>query len=128
MAGDVDAEDLEGSKVCKYCQKTIVNAIAKCINCKGVYHTSCVLRIAGLVAVGKQNQVKCCLSESEVISEKLMSKSVKKILSAKNEIIQGKNEVITELRAKEDLMYKNLTLMEEKIENLHKKLQKKTCS
>lgn len=124
MAGEDDAGKCDSAKNCKYCQKTVVTSIAKCVNCDGLYHTSCALRVAGLVAVGRSNLVKCCVKEVEVMNEKTVSETVKKLIAAKNEIITSKNDIISELKAKEVLLFNNIKLLEEKIQDNNKNVHK----
>ncbi|CAH1110474.1 unnamed protein product [Psylliodes chrysocephalus] len=127
MAGDVDASKSDPTKTSKYCKKSVVNSIVKCITCEGVFHNSCALRIAGLMAVGEKNQVKCCSKYVEVklgeaeLTEGKTSEIMLKLLEAKGDILKGKDEIISGLRAKETLLYTNLELLQEKINYLKKK-------
>ncbi|CAH0557957.1 unnamed protein product [Brassicogethes aeneus] len=109
---------------CKYCKNNVANAIAKCEICESVYHTSCALRIPGLVAVGKNNLVKCCVKVSEVKSPLVENDLdiIKEIIRAKEEIIKSKDEIITEIKAKELLLYQNIKLLEEKVAQRGQKL------
>lgn len=115
MAGTEGHENSSSQKNCKYCQKSVINSVAKCLNCEATYHTSCALRVAGLTAVGKNNLVKCCVKEDDFLQSKFASDNAKKLLEAKNEIVRNKDEIILELREKEKLLYSNIRLLEEKI-------------
>lgn len=116
MAGD-DEVDKSSVKNCKYCIKSVVSTTAKCVNCESVFHTSCALRVAGLVAVGKNNLVKCCRNEVEVMKS---DSKMQELVEAKNEVLRSKEMVISELKSKEALLYKNINLLEEKIESFNK--------
>lgn len=128
MAGNVDANKSDMTKICKYCKKSVVNSVVKCINCEAVYHNSCALRIAGLLALGERNHVKCCSRYVEVktgdagLTEGKISEIIHKLLEAKDEAnLKAKDEIISELRAKEILLYRNLEVLQEKIDDLNKK-------
>lgn len=117
MAGG-ESEKSSSNKLCKYCQKSVVTTIAKCVKCGECYHTSCALRVAGLIAVGKNNLVECCQRPAGEVTSKSVgectSETINKLLEVKDEVIRSRDEVINELRAKEVLLYKNIKLLEEK--------------
>lgn len=127
MAGDDDDGKNSLPRLCKYCRKNVVTAVAKCINCDECFHTSCALRIAGLIVVGKDNLVKCCKTNFEV-NQKNVEGNVQKLLEAKDEVLKSREEIISELRAKEALLYKNIELLEEKIGKIDMCKQSKNYS
>nr|CAI5823030.1 unnamed protein product [Callosobruchus analis] len=65
----------------------------KCVLCSAGLHPSCSLRIAGLVVIGRNNQVKCCNKGSEVRS----AEALNSLLEAKEEVLRSKEEIICEL-------------------------------
>lgn len=123
MAGDEKVKNSVSGNVCKCCKSNVASSIARCIQCDGVYHTSCALRVAGLIAVGRNNLVRCCPQQSEVMSQAndLENQDVTAILQAKEETLRSKDEIIKELRAKELLLYKNIDLLEDKLKDLEGK-------
>ncbi|CAG9830606.1 unnamed protein product [Diabrotica balteata] len=68
MVEEESAANCDLIKTCKGCERN-VTTIVRCVTCDAVFHPSCALRVAGLVVVGKNNLVKCCATESEVIPE-----------------------------------------------------------
>lgn len=117
MAGDEKLCSSKGSNSCKYCRNNVTTSIAKCQECASVYHTSCALRVSGLIAVGKDNLVICCSGKQ------LKSISTQADISNKNKgeiqlfenLLLAKEETITELREKQAVLYKTIELLEEKI-------------
>lgn len=108
-----------GKISCKYCRKTVSSAIAKCIECKGAFHTSCALRIPGLVAIGKDNLVKCCKTSDSIIDANMAvtnnDETAQKEIDYLNKLVSAKEEIIEQMRSTQDLMFKTINLLEEKL-------------
>ncbi|CAH1110060.1 unnamed protein product [Psylliodes chrysocephalus] len=108
-----------------------ITATAMCINCNEVYHTLYALRIAGLTVIGKSNQVKCCFSKENgedndyKNNDSAMNiETYKRLVEAKDEIIKSKTDIIFQLKAKEQLLYKTLNILEEKQKEIGSRLTK----
>lgn len=102
---------------CKFCKKSVTSTIARCVTCEACYHTSCALRIAGLVAVGKDNLVKCCsskLTPLTLLEETSNTNNTTYLDAVFKELLNAKEEIITELREKQGLLYKTIKLLENK--------------
>lgn len=96
MAGDHNVPECKSTKLCKYCDKTVpvVTKIVRCSVCESVCHSSCALRVVGLVVVERNNLVKC-VQQSEV-----MTTGNNELLSKKDQLIESKDYIITELKEK----------------------------
>lgn len=119
MAGDEKLNSASGNN-CKYCKKEVATTTAKCVDCEGVYHTSCALRVAGLIAIGKNNLVKCCVGRNEVKSpyeHKSEFEAFKKLVAAKDDVLASKDEIISQLKSKEVILHENIKLLKEKIDS-----------
>lgn len=117
MAGDEKLSSSESNNLCKYCKKNIASTVAKCQKCSLVFHTSCALRIPGLIAVGKDNLVICCATKKSASSTEA---DFSEISSVYKSLLSAKDEIIAELREKQIILYKNIELLEEKSRNSEK--------
>lgn len=104
---------------CGYCKKSVASTAARCRKCETVFHASCALRVAGLIAVGKDNLVICCANkEVKLASTQVNLNEVSNVDTQERELFQSlmvaKEEIITELREKQVLLYKTIDLLEEK--------------
>lgn len=118
MADVLDSSKEAPQNICKYCKKTVTSSCVKCILCNVVFHTSCALRISGLTAVGRNNLVECCKSSARSFNDVSIQTDVvssEYTDSHYREIINSKEEVIQELKNNQDLLYKTVSLLEDKI-------------
>lgn len=119
MAGDEKSCSSECDNSCGYCKKNVVSTAAKCRECATVFHASCALRVAGLIAVGKDNLVICCASkEVKLASTQVNFNQVSNVDTQERQLFQSlivaKEEIISELHEKQVLLYKTIALLEEK--------------
>lgn len=103
--------------MCRYCKKSVANSVAKCVTCDACYHTACALRIAGLTAIGKDNLVNCCGNRPTKTTQS-QGDNLTTVNTCEESIwrklLETKDEVIAELREKQTLLYKTITLLEHK--------------
>lgn len=122
-----DDEKLVDNLKCKYCKKSIQKTSAKCVTCSAMYHTSCALRIAGLVAVGKGNYVKCCPNnESEVNNpndQPLRANNIKAFETLSQELQKCKTEILKELHEKEKILCEKIQNLEQTLKGLQGNLE-----
>lgn len=120
MAGDENISGNDGNKNCKYCRKNVVTTVVKCSVCEAIFHPSCALRVAGLVVVGCNNLVKCCIQQSEVMmstDKPLNSSANNELMHTKDQLIISKDLIIIELKDKEAILKEHINLLKEKISN-----------
>lgn len=98
------------------CDKTVVTTVVRCSVCESVFHPSCALRLVGLVVVGRNNLVKCCI-QSEV-----MPADNNELLSQKDQLIEIKNFLISELKEQDAILLENIILLKEKLCNISTEL------
>lgn len=132
MDDNENVKSSDGKNYCKYCRKSVEKSIAECVSCKNVYHTSCALRVQGLIAIGRENLVKCCVKVKDMTTQisaksgsetKLVEANAKEVSHLTN-LLQAKEQIITELKEKQILLYKNITLLEEKVNNYNHSTKK----